>query len=55
MKTTLYILAALLTLWFVASSFINQNFDDFVMNLGVYSVSILAIFVVYIIVETKEK
>jgi len=55
MKTTLYILSSLLTLWFVASSFINQNFDDFIINLGIYSLSILAIFVVYIIVETKEK
>jgi len=55
MKTTLYILSALLTLWFVGSSFINQNFDDFVMNLGIYSASILAIFAIYIIVEAKEK
>lgn len=55
MKTTLYILSALLTLWFVASSFINQKIDDFVMNLGIYSASILAIFAIYIIVETKEK
>jgi hypothetical protein len=55
MKTTLYILSALLTLWFVASSFINQKIDDFVMNLGIYSASIFAIFAIYIIVESKEK
>lgn len=55
MKTTLYILAALLTIWFVASSFINQSFDDFVMNLGIYSASILVIFVVYVLIELKEK
>jgi len=55
MKTTLYILAALLTIWFVASSFINQKFDDFVINFGIYSVSILAIFAVYVLIELKEK
>lgn len=55
MKTTLYILAALLTIWFVASSFLNQSFDDFVMNLGIYSLSVLVIFVVYVLIELKEK
>ena len=55
MKTTLYILAALLTLWFVASSFINQKIDDFVMNLGIYSASILVIFVVYVLIELKDR
>lgn len=55
MKTTLYILATLLTIWFICSSFINQSFDDFVMNLGIYSASILVIFVVYVYIELKKK
>jgi hypothetical protein len=55
MKTTLYILAALLTIWFIFSSFLDQSFDVFVMNLGIYSASILVIFVVYVLIELKEK
>lgn len=55
MKTTLYILATLLTIWFVASSFLNQSFDDFVMNLGIYSASILVIFVAYVLIELKDR